>query len=61
MNTHSDKRQNNKNQSVANEVSQLKENDGSTFQFMDNRPEVTTQRKVQAMANNFSSHSFLVQ
>jgi len=55
MNTHADKTQGNKSQSVANSVSQKKQkkNAGeSTFLFVDNRPEAVAQRKLQEMANN---------
>lgn len=52
MNTHADKTQENKSQSVANEVSQMQSVGESTFQFVDNRPEAIAQRKLQEMANN---------
>lgn len=52
MNTHADKMQENKSQSVANEVSQKQSGSESTFQFVDNRPEAVAQRKLQEMANN---------
>ena len=52
MNTHADKIQENKTQSVANSVSQKKNGSGSTFQFVDNRPEVIAQQKLREMANN---------
>ena len=52
MNTHADKTQDNKSQSVANEVTQKQTSGESTFQFMDNRPEAIVQRKQQEMANN---------
>ena len=52
MNTHADKTQENKSQSVANGESQLHNGGKSTFQFVDNRPEAVTQRKLQEMANN---------
>lgn len=51
MNTHADQTQENKSQSVANGVSQMKSSDG-LFQFKDNRPETAIQRKLQSMANN---------
>lgn len=54
MNTHADKTQENKNQSVANEVSQKQSGGKSTFQFIDNRPEAIAQKKLQEMANNSS-------
>lgn len=52
MNTHADKTQENKSQSVANGISQKQSSDKSTFQFVDNRPEAIAQRKLQEMANN---------
>jgi len=52
MNTHADKTQENKSQSVANAVSQKQSSAESTFQFVDNRPEAIAQRKLQEMANN---------
>ena len=52
MNTHADKKQENKSQSVAKEVSQKQSGSESTFQFVDNRPEAVAQRKLQEMANN---------
>ncbi len=52
MNTHADKTQENKSQSVANAVSRKQNNGVSTFQFVDNRPETIAQRKLQEMANN---------
>jgi len=52
MNTHADKTQENKNQSVANAVPQKQSGGESTFQFVDNRPEAIAQRKLQEMANN---------
>ncbi len=51
MNTHADKTQENKSQSVANAVFQKKSETGSAFQFVDNRPEAIIQRKIQEMAN----------
>lgn len=50
MNKYADKTKESKSQSVANAVSQKHNN--STFQFIDNRPEAVTQRKLQEMANN---------
>jgi hypothetical protein len=52
MNTHADKSQENKSQSVSNEVAQKQGGAESTFQFVDNRPEAVAQRKLQEMANN---------
>lgn len=52
MNTHADKTQENKSQSVANDVSQKKSSSESTFQFIDNRSEAIAQRKLQEMAND---------
>ncbi len=52
MNTHSDKTQENKGQSVSNAISQKSSSGESTFQFVDNRPEAIAQRKLQEIANN---------
>lgn len=52
MNTHTDKTQENKSQSVANETSQMRRSGKSSLQFVDNRPEAVAQRKLQEMANN---------
>lgn len=52
MNTHADKKQENKSQSVANSGAQAHRGSESTFQFVDNRPQATAQRKLQKMANN---------
>jgi hypothetical protein len=52
MNTHAEKKQENKNQSVVSEVSQKQGGGESTFQFVDNRPKAVAQRKLQAMSNN---------
>ena len=51
MYTYANKTQENKNQSVATHIAQ-KQGSGSTFQFVDNRPEAVAQRKLQEMANN---------
>ena len=51
MNTHRDKTQVNKGQSVANEVSRKQRSRNSTFQFVDNRPEAAAQRKLQELVN----------
>lgn len=52
MNTHDDKTQQDKNQSVASAAVQKQSGSKSTFQFVDNRPEALAQRKRQEMANN---------
>ncbi|UII25811.1 DUF4157 domain-containing protein [Fulvivirga maritima] len=52
MNTYDNKTQKNKSQSAANAVGQKKSVSESTFQFVDNRPQTVTQRKLQEMANN---------
>ena len=52
MNTHADKTQENKSKTMANVVSQKETVGESTFQFVNNRPEVTTQRKLQETVNN---------
>ncbi|MCX2493009.1 hypothetical protein OQX63_05970 [Pedobacter sp. PF22-3] len=52
MDTHADKTQENKSQSVASTIAQKQKNVESTFQFVDNRPEAIAQKKLQEMANN---------
>jgi hypothetical protein len=52
MNTHAEKKQENKSQSVANALSKKNSGSKSTCQFVDNRPEAIAQRKLQEMANN---------
>ena len=47
MNTHADKTPKNKSQAVANSLPKLQSNGENTFQFVDNRPEAMTQRKLQ--------------
>ena len=49
MNLRTGRKQENKDQSIANSVAQSKST--STNQFVDNRPEATVQRKVQEAAN----------
>ena len=55
MNTHADKTQKSKSQSISATDSQMQSSGESTFRFVDNRPEAIAQRKLQEMANN-SSH-----
>ncbi|MFM2484994.1 hypothetical protein [Celerinatantimonas yamalensis] len=52
MNTHADKMQESKRQSVANDFSQNRSTGKGYFQFVDNRPEAIAQRKMQEIANN---------
>lgn len=52
MPDHAEKSQDNKNQSVASEVSQLQSGLEPTFQLMDNRAEAGSQRRLQALADN---------
>jgi hypothetical protein len=52
MNTHADKTQENKSQSVSAADSQMQSGGESMLQFEDNRPEAIAQRKLQEMANN---------
>jgi hypothetical protein len=52
LNTHADKTQETKSQSVANGNIEIKRSDESTYQFVDIRPEATAQRKLQEMGNN---------
>lgn len=49
-----EKSKENKSQSVENKFSQRQSGGGSTFQFVDNRPEAIVQRKLQEMTNNSS-------
>jgi len=52
MNTHTNKTQENKSQSIATSVSQNQVADKSTFQFADHRLEAIAQKKRQEMASN---------
>lgn len=52
MNTYADKTQENKSKSAANGILNKMSSTESLFQFVDNRPETTVQRKLQEMANN---------
>jgi len=52
MNTHAEKTQENKSQSVSAVASRMQGSGEFTFQFVDNRPEAVAQRKLQEMANN---------
>lgn len=52
MNIYADKRQENKRKSPANADSQKQISGASILQFMDNRPEVIAQQKLQEIANN---------
>ena len=52
MNTHVDKIQENKSQSVSVAGSQIRSGGESAFQFVDNRSEAVAQRKLQEIANN---------
>lgn len=52
MNTHADKTQENKNEVVGTQNAPNSAGSESTFQFVDNRTETVSQRKIQEMANN---------
>lgn len=52
MNIHSDKKEGNKKQLLANKFSNKKTTGTSTFQFVDYRPEAVTQRKLKESVNN---------
>ena len=52
MNTHADKTQENQSQSVSRGKSRMLKDDESTYQFVDNKPEAVTQRRMQEMANS---------
>ncbi|MDW3210109.1 MAG: hypothetical protein R8N23_09585 [Reichenbachiella sp.] len=56
MNTHADKTQENKSQSVANQVVQKRNSNKPTFQFIDNRPEAIAQRKMKEIIDNKSNN-----
>ena len=49
MKTQADKTQQDESKSLRNSVAQKQSGDGSAFQFVDNRPEVIAQRKLQEM------------
>jgi len=51
---HADKTPKNKNQSVSNAISQKQGGGASTFQFVDNRSEAVSQKKMQKMISNSS-------
>jgi hypothetical protein len=55
MNTHADKTQGNKSQSVALASPQMQSSDEATLQYVDNRPEAFAQKKLQETANNSRS------
>lgn len=59
MNTHTNKTQENKSQSVGNGVYHVQSNGESAFQFVDNRIETVAQRKLQTVVNNSSKVSQL--
>jgi len=52
MNTYANNTKENKSQSIANAVPKKKGKTQSTFQFVDNRPEAVTQRKLREAINN---------
>ncbi|MFT6871360.1 MAG: glycerophosphoryl diester phosphodiesterase [Roseivirga sp.] len=52
MSTHADKSQAKRSQSPANAISQKPGSRESTFQFVNNRPEATRQRKLNGVTNN---------
>ena len=54
MYTQVEKTKENKSRGVANLVAQKKRTERQGFGFVDNRPEVIAQRKLQAMVNNYS-------
>ena len=54
MNNHADKTQEIKSQSVSAASPRMQNSGGSTFHFVDNRPEAVAQRKLQEMANSSS-------
>lgn len=52
MNTHAEKTQENKKQSVANSITSKQGSSESTFQFVDNRHEAVVQNKLQELVHN---------
>lgn len=60
MNTHADKTQENKSQSVSTANPRMEKGGEDTGQFADNRPEAVAQRKMQEMANNSPQVSQLI-
>tara|TARA_B110000967_G_scaffold81960_1_gene84696 strand:+ start:985 stop:3492 length:2508 start_codon:yes stop_codon:yes gene_type:complete len=52
MNTHAEKTKEKKSQSIAKTVSQKQNGNEPTLKFVDNRPEATTQLKLNEMADN---------
>ncbi|MTI88987.1 MAG: hypothetical protein FH748_13595 [Balneolaceae bacterium] len=52
MNTYAKRTQENKNLSIANQLAYKQYSNSSTYQFVDNRPETITNRKLQEIANN---------
>ena len=54
MKTHADKKQENKSQSLSASSTQMHSGSESTLQFVDNRAEAVTQRKLQDMVDNHS-------
>ncbi|QHI38334.1 hypothetical protein IMCC3317_37250 [Kordia antarctica] len=52
MNTHADKKKEHKHQSAANVITKKQSGNISTFQFVDNRPEAITQRKLRDKITN---------
>jgi hypothetical protein len=52
MKTYADIKDENKSRAVASSLSTQKSNSKPTFQFVDNRPEAISQRKLQEMVNN---------
>jgi hypothetical protein len=59
MNTHADKTQEDKSQSVYASSPQMQSGSKSTFQFVDNRSEAIAQKKIQEIANNSYQVSLL--
>lgn len=60
MNTRAEKSQENKSQSVANEISQKHESGEHSFELVDNRPEAIAQRKLRETVNNSSQANQLM-
>lgn len=52
MNTHADKKSENKSQAIANSLPKLQSNGKFAFLFVDNKPEAVAQREMHELANN---------
>jgi len=60
MSTYTERTKENKSQPLANGVSQKKSRGETTFQLVDNRSETAAQKKLQEIANNYTSQQNLI-